>query len=69
MTGHCARRLVTDKGAVTGVTAWIVAGQAEDLTARCPAGEHITLPSTGSPAAPGPAARLVTGQRGRRGTH
>jgi RNA polymerase sigma-B factor len=22
MTGHCARRLVTDKGAVTGVTAW-----------------------------------------------
>ena len=49
MTGHCARRLVTNKGAVTGVTAWIVAGPAEDLTARCPAGEHSTLPSTGSP--------------------
>jgi RNA polymerase sigma-B factor len=49
MTGHCARRLVTDKGAVTGVTAWIVAGPAEDLTARCPAGEHSTLASTGSP--------------------
>jgi hypothetical protein len=68
MTGHCARRLVTNKGAVTGVTAWIVAGPAEGLTARCPTGEHSTLPSTGSPAAE-PAARLVIGQRGRRGHH
>src|ERR1700691_6524998 len=56
MTRHCARRLVTHIGAVTGVTAWIVAGPAEDLTARCPAGEHSTLPSTGSAAAE-PAAR------------
>jgi hypothetical protein len=28
MTGHCARRLVTDKGAVTEVTAWVVPGPA-----------------------------------------
>jgi RNA polymerase sigma-B factor len=53
MTGHCARRLVTDKGAVTGVTAWIVAGQAEDLTARCPAGEHSTPPQLAHPPPPG----------------
>jgi RNA polymerase sigma-B factor len=40
MTGHCARRLVTDKGAVTGVTACIVPGPAAGLTAsaRSPAG-------------------------------
>ena len=65
MTGHCARSLVTDKGVITGVTAWVVPGPAAGLTAsaRSPGGERSTLPSPASPAAAEQAARLVTGQR------
>ena len=49
MTGHCARRLVTDKGAVTGVTACIVPGPAAGPAAGLTAG--LTA-SARSPAGP-----------------
>ena len=45
MTSHGTRRLVADKGAVTGVTAWVVPGPAAGLTASARSREANAAPS------------------------
>jgi RNA polymerase sigma-B factor len=64
MTGHCAQRQVTDKGAVTGVTALIVPGPAAGLSASA-AACSLPVPVRDCELVPdAPAARACTGLAG-----